>query len=159
MLDVERRPDVDAGRAQLLHVLPALRVAAFRRVCVSEFVDDDQFWLARERRVDVEFRDRSAAIFDDAPRQHLEPLDERARLGAPVRLDEANDDVDALLLEAAGVLQHHIGLPDARRSAEKHLHPARALPSERRQKRVRIRASSVGSARLGHQLSSWLRRL
>ena len=101
MLDVERGPDVDAGRDQLLHVLPALGMAAFRRVGVSELVDDDQFRLARERRVDVEFGDGAAAIFDDAARQHLEALEQGAGLGAPMRLDQADDDVDPLAPSAA----------------------------------------------------------
>ena len=57
MLDVERGPDVDAGRDQLLHVLPALGMAAVGRVGVGEFVDDDQLRLALQGRVDVEFRD------------------------------------------------------------------------------------------------------
>ena len=55
MLDIERGPDVDAGRDQLLHILPALGMAAFGGVGVGEFVDDDQRRLALERRVDVEF--------------------------------------------------------------------------------------------------------
>ncbi len=83
-------------------------------------------------------------------RQDLEPLEQRAGLGAPMRLDEADDDVDALVLEAARALQHRVGLADAGRGAEEHLQPARGLPAERRQQRVRVRASVVGSTRLGH---------
>ena len=156
MLDVHRRPDVDAGRQQLLHVLPALGMPAFRCVGVGELVDDDQLGLARQRRVDVEFGDGAAVVFENAARQDLEPLDERARFRAPVGLDEADDDVDAFLLEAARVLQHRIGFPDAGRGAEKHLQPAHALPAERRQERVRVRASAIRSARLGHEGSSFV---
>ena len=42
MLDVERGPDVDAGRQQLVDVLPALRMAAAGHVGVGIFVDQQQ---------------------------------------------------------------------------------------------------------------------
>src|SRR5208337_5412471 len=80
VLDVERRPHVDAGGEQLLDVLPALGMAAFGSVGVSELVDDDQLGPARERRIDVELADRVAAILDHAARQNLESLEESARL-------------------------------------------------------------------------------
>src|ERR1700733_14156064 len=69
--------------------------------------------------------------------------------------DEPDDDIDAFISQAPRVLEHGVGLADARRGAEKDLQPARGLPAERRQKRVRIRASGVGSVDLGH-LSSWV---
>ena len=98
VLDIDRGPDVDAGGEQLRHVLPALGMAAVGSVGVREFVDDDQLGLALERRVEVELLDRAAAIFDHAPRQDFEPLDERARLRAAMSLDEADDDIDAFVL-------------------------------------------------------------
>ena len=154
MLDVERRPYVDAGVEQLLDVLPALGMAAFGRVGVSELVDDDQLRLALERRVDVELADGVAAVVDHAARQNLESLEESARLGAPVRFDEADDDVDALVLQAARALQHRVGLADAGRGADEHLQSTDRFPPRRGQQRVRIGASVVGSGRLRHQLSS-----
>jgi hypothetical protein len=57
MLDVERRPDIDAGGEQLLDVLPALGMTAVRSVGVSELVDDDELGLARQRRIEIEFLD------------------------------------------------------------------------------------------------------
>ena len=79
MLDVERGPDVDAGLEQLLHVLPALGMAALRRIGVGEFVHDNQPGLARQRGVEIEFLDRTAAIFDMAARQRLEPFQQAPR--------------------------------------------------------------------------------
>ena len=122
---------------------------------MGELVDDDQLGLALERRVQIKFIERAAVVFNLAPRQDFEPFDERARLGAAMSLDEPDDDIDAFVLQAPRVLQHGVGLADARRGAEKNLQPARSLPAERGQKRVRIRASSVGSVDLGH-LSSWV---
>ena len=150
MLDVERRPDTDASVKQLLDVLPALRMAAVGSVGVSELVDDDQLGVAFERCIDVEFLDRAAVVFDLAPGQDFEPLDKGARLGAAMSLDEPDDDIDAFVLQAPRVLQHGVGLADTGRSAEKNLQPARTLPAERRQKRVRVRASSIGSVGWGH---------
>ena len=155
MLDVERRPYTDARIEQLLDVLPALRMPAVGSVGVGEFVDDDQLGLALERRVEIEFVDRAAVVFNPAPRQDLESFDQRARLGAAVRLDEPDDDVDAFVLQAPRVLQHGVGLADAGRGADKNLQPASGLPAERRQKRVRIRASGIGSVGWGHR-RSWV---
>ena len=154
MLDVERRPYVDAGVEQLLNVLPALGMAAFGRVGVSEFVDDDQLRLPLERRVDVELADGVAAVVDHAARQDLESLEESARLGAPVRFDEADDDVDALVLQPTRALQHRVGLTDAGGRADEHFQTANRIPPRCGQQRVRIGASVVGSGRLRHQLSS-----
>ena len=97
MLHVHRRVDVDAGVEQLLDVLPALGVARAGRVGVRELVDDDQAGLARERGVEVELLELDAAIGDAAAGQDLEALEEGCRLLASVRLDEPDDDVDALV--------------------------------------------------------------
>jgi hypothetical protein len=91
-------------------------------------------------------------VVNAAPGQDLESFDERARLRAAMRLDEPDDDIDAFVLQAARVLQHRIGLADSGRGAKKNLQPASRLPAERRQKRVRIRASGVKSVGLGHRL-------
>ena len=145
MLDVQRSPDIDAGGEQLLDVLPALGMAAVGRVGVSEFVNDDQFRLARERGVEIEFVDFAAVVFDLAPRQDFESINERARLGAAMSLHKPNDDVDVFVLQAPRVLQHCVSLADAGRGAEEHLQAAGSLPPQRGEKRVRIWASIVGS--------------
>ena len=159
MLNVERGPNIDAGGKKLLNVLPSLGMPAFRSVGVSKLVDDDQLRLARQRGVEIEFLDRAAAILDRSPWQNLQAVDQRAGFGAAVGFDKPDDDVDAFVFQATCVLQHRVGLPDAGRCAEKHLQPARGFPAERRQKRVRIGAASVGSARLDHRLRRSLRRL
>ena len=155
MLDVERRPYADARVEQLLDILPALRMPAVRSVRVGELVDDDQLGLALERRVQIEFLDRAPVVFNHAPRQDFEPLDERARLGAAMSLDEPDDDIDAFVPQAPRVLQHGVGLADTGGGAEKNLQPARSLPAEHGQKRVRIRACGVGSVGWGHR-RSWV---
>ena len=54
MLDVERGPDVDAGRQQLVDILPALGMAAAGNVGVGVFIDQQQFRPARQRGVEIE---------------------------------------------------------------------------------------------------------
>jgi hypothetical protein len=87
VLDVEGGPDVDAGRDQLLDVLPTLRMARARHVGVGVFVDQQQPRLPRQGGVDVELHQRAAAVIGRLSRQDLEPLQQGLGLGPAVRLD------------------------------------------------------------------------
>ena len=102
MLDVDRRVDVDAGGEQLLDVQVALGMAAPGRVGVREFVDQHELRPAREDGVEIHLLEDAALVLDAAARDDLEALEQRLGLGAPVRLDDADDDVDALALARAG---------------------------------------------------------
>ena len=120
MLDIERRPDVDAGVEQLFDILPAFGVPAIGRVGVREFVDEDELRLSRQRGVYVEFLDDPTAIFAFATWQRLETVEERLRLRAPMRFRYAYDNIDALSLGRLRARQHRVGLADAGRGAEEH---------------------------------------
>jgi hypothetical protein len=63
---------------------------------VRELVDEDDLRPPREDRVEVHLLERLAAVLDPSSRNDLEALEERRGLGAPVRLDDADDDVEAL---------------------------------------------------------------
>ena len=128
MLDVEGADDVDAGVEELEHVLVALLVAAAGHVGVRELVDDRDLRLAREDGVEVHLLDGDAAILDLAPRHVLEARDELRGLGAAVRLDEAEHDVDAALLERVRLLEHAVGLADAGGEADVELEPPALAP-------------------------------
>ena len=121
---------------------------------MGELVDDDQLGLALERCVQIEFLKRPPVVFNPAPRQDFESLDERAGFGAAMSLHETDDDIEAFIFQAPRVLQHGVGFADPGRGAEENLQPARSLPAERSEKRVRIRASCIGSAGWGHRRSS-----
>src|SRR5262249_19851762 len=95
MLDVHRGDNVDALLEQKQHVLPALAVASARHVGVRELVDDGDLWPAMHNGVDVHLLERDAAVFDFLPRYDFEIADLRLCLRAPVRLDEADDNVHA----------------------------------------------------------------
>ena len=60
---------------------------------------------------------------DLAQRHALEIAETRQRVGTTVRLDEADDDVDALPLQLVRVLEHPVRLADARRRADVHAQP------------------------------------
>ncbi len=127
MLDVDGRIDVDARVEQLVDVLPALQVACALHVRMRELVDEDQLRRPRERAVQIEFGERAAAIVDAGGRQHVEAVEQRGGLAAAVGLDDADDDVDAILPALARGLQHRVGLADAGGRAEEDLELAAPL--------------------------------
>ena len=81
-----------------------------------------------------------------ARQNDLEALEQRLGLLAAVRLDHADDDIDALVPLGARRLQHLVGLADARRGAEKILSRPSGLAPRRRASASR--ASGEGRCRL-----------
>ena len=155
VLDVDGRPDVDAGVEQLLDVLPALRVARRRlaagEVGVRELIDQQDGGMPRERRVEIELLAHDAAVAHRERRQARQALEQPLGLDATVRLDVAHDHVGAGGAHAARGLEHRVGLADAGGGAEENAQTARAgraLP------RPGLRSSSwSGSGRgFGHRL-------
>ena len=86
MLDVHRRPHVDAGGDQLLDILVALWMAAFRSVGMGKFIDDDDARTPFQGGVEIELLDHAALIVDRAARQHFKP----ARAGPQSRSGHAS---------------------------------------------------------------------
>ena len=103
VLDVERGPDVDAGREQLLARPASAWDARLSGALVwASSSTTISVGLALEGRVEVELGDRPAAIFDRGRRGRTSsPSSSAVGLGAPMGLDEADDDVDPVLLEAS----------------------------------------------------------
>ena len=79
-----------------------------------------------------------ALIVDLPARQHLQPVEQGGRLAAAMRLDQADDDIDAVRLQPPRPRQHGIGLADAGRGAEKQRQPAAPSAARKRQQRVGI---------------------
>ena len=134
----------DAGVEQLEHVLIALLVPAARRVGVRELVDDAQLRLARagsRRHPSPRARRRGSRCLRRGMTSRSAEL--RLGVGAAVGLDEPDDDVDALAAEGVRVLEHRVGLADARRGADVDAQP-RAL---RRSAVFASICSPVGRAR------------
>src|SRR5262245_39060772 len=128
MLDVDGGIDVDTGVQQLLDVPPAFGMTAARRIRVRQLVDEDHRGPTGEGAIEVELPQHGASMLDVTPRQDLEPLQQGFGFGTAVRLDTANDHVDAggLLLTAG--LEHRVRFADAGRGAEEHLQLAEPAP-------------------------------
>ena len=62
VLDVERRDHGDPGVKQCFDVLPPLGIDAARDVAVRIFVDQRDFRLTPQHRLDIEFREQGSAV-------------------------------------------------------------------------------------------------
>src|SRR6476660_546335 len=111
MLDVDRRDHVDAGREQLLDILPAVRVARPGGVRVRELVDDRHLGMTGQQRVDVyPLRSVNAPTGED-----LQVAGLRGDLLTAVGLHEAEHDVGPPGTPAPRLVEHRVRLADARR--------------------------------------------
>ena len=95
---------------------------------MREFVDDGHAGVAAEDGLGVHFLEPCAAVLDEPTWNRLQPFDQRDRFLAPVRLEVADDDVDAAPLQLAGFGQHLVGLADAGGVAEEHLQASACAP-------------------------------
>ena len=69
--------------------------------------------MARDDRVGVHLLHDYAAVLDMAPRDYLEPIEQRGSVAPTVCLDEAHDDVGAAVMAAMGLFEHLVCLADA----------------------------------------------
>ena len=127
VLDVERRVHGDPGVEQLEHVLPPLGMAGARGIGVRQLVDEDDRRPASQRGVQVELLEGGGPVGHDAGGQDLEPLEQRFRLGPPVGLDAADDNVHPVRPEHPRRLEHRVRLADAGGGAEEELEPPARL--------------------------------
>jgi hypothetical protein len=118
VLDVDGGDHLDAGLEQDLDVLPPLLVRAARDVGVGELVDQHDVGASLEDRLDVHLLLDGAAVGDLLARHDLEALELALGLRPAVRLDVADDQVGAPLDAAVALVEHGVGLADARRCAE-----------------------------------------
>jgi hypothetical protein len=113
VLDIDRGIDVDSAAQELLDVEVALRVTAARRIGVGELVDQDDLRTPSQDGIEVHFLEPLPLILDAPARNDLQSLQQRFGLPAAVGFDDAHDDVVAVFLPGAGLLQHLVGLADA----------------------------------------------
>src|SRR3984893_14413895 len=130
VLDIHRGDHVDFRREQLLDVLVALFMLGAGNVGVRELIDHRDVRLARQDRVDVHLFHRDAAVIELPARDHFQVPELGHGVGAPVRFDEAEHDVDALIAKLVRLFEHPPGLADAGRGAHVNLEPALALLSD-----------------------------
>ena len=137
VLDIERRIDIDAGGDQLLDIHVALGMAAAWRVGVRQFIDQRELRATRQQRIEIHLRQRAPTVIDRTARDDFHAVEQRLGLASPVRLDHANDDIDAFLIARAGRRQHLEGLADARRGTKEDLQAAARTLLRGLQQRVR----------------------
>ena len=106
VLDVQRRIDIDAGAEQLLDIHVAFRMPAARRIGVGKLVDQHQLRPAGEDGVEVHLFEPVTLVLDAPARDDFETVEQRLGLLAAMRLDDADDDVDAFAALRLSGLQH-----------------------------------------------------
>jgi hypothetical protein len=92
---------------------------------VRELVDERQLRRPCEQGREIHVLQRGPAVVDAPARHGVEPVEEPSRVRAPVRLDEADDDVATEVGLGVALLQHPERLAGARGHAEEDLVTAR----------------------------------
>ena len=85
---------------------------------MGELVDQNDLRTAGNDGVEVHFLEPLPPVFQASARNDFQTLEQRFGFLAAVGLDDADDDVVPVLLAGAGLLQHLVGLADARRRAD-----------------------------------------
>lgn len=130
MLDVERRVDIDPGRAEFLDVAPSLGVAASWRIGVRQFVDQYELASGCRSRVEIEVLD-GAPLKVHRPELDLgEPFKELLSFLAVVGFDDANRNIHTFIELLSCRQEHRVSLPDASASAEEYLEMTPRFVSE-----------------------------
>ena len=119
VLDIDRGVDVDAVSHQLFDVEIAFGMTAALDVGVCEFVDQNDLRSAGDDGVKVHFLEPLSFIVDPPPRNDFQAFQQRFGFPAAVGFDDADDDIVAVFLAGMGLLQHLVGLADARCGADK----------------------------------------
>ena len=127
MLDIQRRINVDPGGKQVFNVLPACRMRRSFGIGMSQFIDKDELWLARQGPFQIEFFGRFPAIAHESSRHEIQSQDERMCLGTCVWFDISDNDIDLLGIGFPRGLQHGVSFADSRCHAEKNIQLAAFL--------------------------------
>src|SRR5262245_42124953 len=118
MLNVECRDDIDPGVTDDLNVLVALLSIGLGRIRVREFIDEAHYRPPAYDRLSVHFLDDHALVLDPLPWKDVQPRHHLRCGGAPVRLDEPNDDVLAVVPPTLTLAEHRVGLADTWKGAQ-----------------------------------------
>src|SRR3954453_15417188 len=124
VLDVYRRIYVDSSGEQFLDIKIALRMATAGRIGVGEFIDQRDFWVTRDKRIEVHFLEQPVSIFKLPSWNAFKVAKQRFSLRAAVGLDDAHHHISAGLPPGVRALQHGVGLSDTRGGANEDLQPA-----------------------------------
>ena len=124
VLNIDGRVDVDAAVEQFLDIEVALGMTTARRVGMGELVHQRDLGVAGDDGVEIHLLEPLPLVFEASAGNDLEALEQGLRLLAPMRFDDADHDIVAVLFPGARLLQHLVGLADARSRADENLEPA-----------------------------------
>ncbi len=119
MLQIDRAHHIHAVRANLFHILPAMRMAAARRIILRHLVDQTHLRRALQNRFHVQ----RVRVANAQRRNNLELPDQILHILQAFPLDHADDNVLPALLPAPPLVEHPQGLADARSVSQKDLQP------------------------------------
>ncbi len=155
VLHVDCGVDIDAGREQLLDILPAFWMARSRNVGMRQLVDQEHGRSTPEGRIEVEFPERSAGVSDRFERKDLQPFEQGRRLAPFMGLDDPHHHIEPLLTQLSRGRQHGVGLTDPGTGAEEDFELApsgpRLLQLGAQHQLVRIRPRIVRSTTRDHE--------
>jgi hypothetical protein len=114
-LHIDGGDDVDAGGEEFIDVLPALGVApAAGHVAVRELVDDRHLRASEVDRAEVHLFELPALVGALSPLDDLQAVEHRLGARAPVALGEPHHHIGAPGGPAPCLVEHAVGLADAR---------------------------------------------
>src|ERR1017187_10572271 len=96
-------------------------MTAARHVGVGEFVDQNDLWPASDDGVEVHFLKPLALVLKAPARDDIETVQQRFGLFPAMSLHDADDNIVAVFASGTGLLQHFVGLADARRRTHENL--------------------------------------
>ncbi len=124
MLDIERGINIDPPCQNFLDILIALGVTAARRIGVGQLIHQNQLRLSFKDRVDVHLIEPMAMIGNFGAVDDFKSIDKRFGFLAPMRLDNADHDINVVSLARAPGHQHFVGFTDAGSCSQKYLQTA-----------------------------------
>ena len=113
MLNVQGGNNIDARIAQNRDILVALLALGARRVGMSQLIDETNGGTTPFDRLHIHLFNDDASVRDAGTRNHLQSFEDRRRLSASVRLDEADDDILPVALASLRFVEHRVGLANA----------------------------------------------
>ena len=121
MLDVQRGEDVDARRKHLLHILPALFMAAALGIGMGQFVDEREVRLAGKKGIKIHLGQHAPLIEHGLAGKLRQTCQLGLCFGAAMGFDQRGDHVTAPGRLAMGVVKHRPGFAHAGGCAKKDL--------------------------------------
>ncbi len=95
--------------------------------------------LRTQCRIEIEFLEGMASIFDHPSRQDLEAFQQSLGFRSPMGFDHPDQDIGALARQLLGCRQHGVGLADAGCRTKKHLELTPSLSDGGIEQGIRIR--------------------